>query len=326
MSVLVTGAAGFVGLNVVKRLAEKGARVVALARRPPDEAALIFLGPLSQSVTWVNVDVRDRAALVRLAQDTQVTAIVHAATITAPRPVEMADPAMIMDVNLGGTVNALEAARLAGARRFVFISSTGVYGAPDDPTQPIVETVPLTIANLYTICKQASELVCRRYTDLFGLSTAVGRLGTAFGPMERATASRSGMSVFYLLAHAAVRGEPVRVHGASRYRDFCYIDDVAEAFARLALADRLTWDVYNVAGDRAYSVREGLEILAGLAPGFDWSETDADQADVVTLPMSVRGALDMSRLRDDLGFSPQYSLAAGLPAYLAWLREGGLEI
>lgn len=319
-TILVTGAAGFVGLNVVRRLVEDGVQVVALARRAPDTAALRFLGPLSERVEWVNVDVRQRDALAQLAQARRVDALVHAATITAPRAVELADPASIVDVNLGGTLNALEAARLAGARRFVLISSTGVYGAPTDPLQPIHEDRPLVITSLYTICKQAGEALCRRYTELFGLSAVSGRLGNAYGPMERVTASRSGMSVIYALAHAALRSECVRVHGAERYRDFCYIPDVAEAFTRLALSERLRWDVYNVAGRQASSVRAALEALGTLVPGFTWIESDAETADVVTLPGSVRGTLDMTRLREDVGFTPRYDLTAGLQDYLVWLR------
>ncbi len=325
MTVLVTGAAGFVGLNLVRRFADAGHGVVALARRPPDEVALQFLDGVGDRVTWVNVDVRDRTGLIRISRENAVEVVVHAATITAPLPVEKADPAAIVDVNLGGTVNALEAARLAGARRFVFISSTAVYGAPADPTEPIVETRPLAISSLYTICKQAAEAMCRRYMELFGLSTVVGRLGTAYGPMERATLSRTGMSAAYVLAHAAVRGERVRVHAPERHRDFCYIDDVSEAFVRLALADHLAWDVYNVAGDRAYRVCEALDALASLVPGFEWVEADVETADVVTLPPSVRGNLDMSRLRDDCGFVPRFTLADGLAAYLAWLRAGWLD-
>ncbi|MCW5849479.1 MAG: NAD(P)-dependent oxidoreductase [Anaerolineae bacterium] len=321
MTSLITGAGGFVGINLVRRLASQGQRVVAVARRAPDEASLSFLGDLNAQVTWANVDVRDREGLARLATKHHADVIIHAATITAPRPVEMADPASLVDVNLGGTLNALEAARLAGARRFVFISSTGVYGAPEDPTQPIRETRPLAISSIYTICKQAGEALCRRYAELFGLSAVSGRLGTAYGPMERATHSRSTMSVLYALTHAAWRGERVRVHGADRRRDFCYIDDVADAFAHLALAERLSWDVYNVAGDRACTVREALDSLQALVPGFAWDKAEADEAEVVTLPASVRGTLDMSRLREDTGFTPRYSLAEGLRAYLIWLKS-----
>lgn len=326
MSVLVTGAAGFVGLNVVRHLAANGQRVIALARRAPDEAALRFLGPLSERVRWATVDVRDRSGLIDLAVSAHVQTIIHAATVTAPRHIEMGDPTMVLDINVGGTVNALEAARFAGAKRFVFISSTGVYGAPDDPAVPIREDHPLTITSLYTVAKQTGEALCRRYAALFDLSAVSGRLGNAYGPMERTTLSRSGMSVVHPLAHAAVRGEHVAVYGVDRRRDFCYIADVAEAFTRLALADMLNYDVYNVAGDRAATVREVCDALCLLAPEFSWSESTEQEADAVTLPISERGTLNLSRLRDDIGFVPSYSLLDGLTEYVNWLGDGWLEM
>lgn len=326
MSVLITGAAGFVGLNLVRHLAANGQSVIALARRAPDEAALRFLGPLNDHVRWVTVDVRDRARLVDVAAYARVEAIIHAATVTAPRHIEMGDPAMVLDTNIGGTINALEAARISGARRFVFISSTDVYGTPAEPALPIREDHSLTVNSLYTIAKQTGEALCQRYTGIFDMSAVSGRLGSAYGPMERTTLSRSGLSAAYHLSQAAVRGEHVAVYGADRSRDFCYITDVAEAFTRLALADTLHHDVYNVAGDGAVTVREVCDALCLLAPEFSWSESDARDADVAALPAAERGAVDLSRLRDDVGFVPRYSLLDGLTEYVAWLRAGGLAI
>ena len=326
MSILVTGAAGFVGLNLVRHLAANGQSVIALARRAPDEAALRFLGAWGERVRWATVDVRNRSAMIDLAANARVKVIIHAATVTAPRHIEMGDPTMVLDINIGGTVNALEAARICGARRFVFVSSTVIYGAAANPMPVTHESAPLAITSLYTIAKQTGEALCRRYTTLFDLSTVSGRLGSAYGPMERTTLSRSGMSVIYQLAHAAVRGEDIAVFGADRSRDFCYITDVAEAFARLALADTLRYDVYNVAGERAATVREVCDALCTLAPDFSWSECEQQVADVVAMPGSERNTLDLSRLRDDVGFVPRYSLLDGLTEYLAWLRSGWLSV
>jgi len=201
-----------------------------------------------------------------------------------------------------------------------------VYGTPADPSLAIRESAPLTITSLYTIAKQTGEALCRRYATLFDLSTVSGRLGNAYGPMERTTLSRSGMSVIYHLAHAAARGEHIALFGANRSLDFCYIADVAEAFARLTLADTLRHDVYNVAGERAATVGEVCDTLRTLAPNFGWSESEQRDADVVALPASERGTLDLSRLRDDVGFVPRYSLLDGLTEYLAWLRSGWLDL
>lgn len=323
MTVLVTGANGFVGVNIVRRLAQQKLKVIALARRPPDPAMHRFLADEAERIVWVQGDVRDRAGLITLARHYQVDRLVHGAAITPSPVIEQTQTAAIIEANLMGTVNALEAACEVKAERFVFISSTGLYGAPANPHRLLTEAEPLTTANLYTICKFASEQLCRRYTELHGLATVVGRLGSAYGPMERATQSRETMSFIYNLAHRALAGEHSRIFGANRLRDFCYIDDVATAFSHLLLAKQLNWPVYNIATDQTVTNRDALDMLSQLCPGFGWREVaHPEEADLSILPHQERAPLDLSRLRQDVGYTPQYDLARGLQAYLEWLRAG----
>lgn len=320
MTVLVTGAAGFVGLNIVRRLADRGAAVVALARRAPDPELRAFLAPVAERVRFAEGDVRDRAGMAELVRREGVRRIVHGAAVTSAEA-ERDDPAGFVDANLGGTLNMLEAARLAGAERVVLISSSAVYGAPADPSRPIREGDRLQIRGIYTICKQAGEELCRRYGELYGLSAVAGRLGTAYGPMERPTGSRSTMSQVYTLLHAALAGRPLRIYGAERLRDVCYIDDVAEAFAGLALADRLSHTLYNVSAGTAYPLSAIAAVVAALVPGPAWAAADTpESADLAVRPPGERGPMDLGRLREDLDFTPRYTLQQGLASYLEWLR------
>lgn len=319
MTVLVTGAAGFVGLNIVRRLAERGVPVLAMARQQPDDALRRFLQPVAGLVRFTSADVRDRGGLAELVARENVRRIVHGAAITSAEA-ERADPAGFMDVNLGGTLNVLEAARLAGVERVVLISSSGVYGAPADPKRLIREDDPLQIGGLYTVAKQAGEHLCRRYQELYGLSAVAGRLGTAYGPMERPTGSRQSMSQVHSLVHAALEGRPLAIYGADRLRDVCYIDDVAEAFCALTLAERVSHTLYNVSAGSAHSLRAIAAAVAELLPGLVWEPVATPEAaNLVVHPPSERGPMDLSRLRDDLGFTPRYGLREGLAAYLAWL-------
>jgi nucleoside-diphosphate-sugar epimerase len=245
--------------------------------------------------------------------------IVHGAAITSTE-LERSDPAGFVDINLGGTLNVLEAARLSEAERMVLISSSAVYGAPRNP-HLISEDEPLQIGSIYTICKQAGEALCRRYGELYGLSAVAGRLGTAYGPMERPSGSRATMSQVYVLVHAALEQRELRIFGADRLRDVCYIADVAEAFCRLALADTLQHTIYNVSAGTAHSLRQIAAALQTLVPGVRWAPAEtAAVADLVVLPSAERGPLDLGRLHADLGFSPHWSLEAGLAEYVQWLH------
>ena len=323
MRVLVTGATGFVGLHIVEQLALLGASVIAVDRGEPDGVAQGVIDTYRGAIEFVRGDVRDRNALQRLVDENAVRRIVHAAALTPSLEAERDDPLTMLDVNLNGTVNVLEAARHAGVERVVFVSSTGVYGSPEGRTLPIDEDQPLHISGIYSIAKQTSEHLCARYAELYGMSTAVGRLGTAYGPYERPTSTRSRMSQVYTLVHAALEGRTLTLAGSDLPRDVCYADDIGQAFARLALADNLRWPVYNVASGEAPTLREIAVALRTLVPTFRWHETDdPTQADLVVLPPSARGPLDMSRLQADLDFVPLHPLSEGLQSYIARLNDG----
>ena len=321
--VLVTGALGFVGLNIVRVLATRGWRVEALTRRDPDADTVAFLADAGAEVHWHHGDVSDRSGMVELIGRLRPERVLHAAAVTATPEQERADPARVFDVNAGGTLNLLEAARHGGVARFVFVSSSGIYGAAP-PTPLRSEDGPLTISGLYAVGKQASEQLCRRYAELFDMSVAVGRLGTAFGPMERATGSRTGMSSIQRAALSALAGETISVHGADVARDFCYVIDVAEAFVALLEADTLRHRIYNVAGSEAATLRRALAAIAAAVPSFRWHEAAGPEgADLALLPGKARAGLDTSRLRNDTDWTPRHDLDGGVHAYLSWLQRHG---
>ena len=322
--VLVTGANGFVGVNIVHALARKGANVLALARAEPDPETHRFLSGVAKLVTWTQGDVRDREGLRDLVAEHGVERIVHSAAITPTPEVERDKTAAVIDVNLMGTVNVLEAARVANANRVVLVSSSGLFGSPANPRRVLNEDETAEADTLYTVCKEASEKVCRLYARLHKLSVVSGRLGTAYGPMERASRSRKNMSLIYQLAHHALAGDVVRVSGSGRVRDFIHIGDAAKAFARLTLAPSLRWDRYNVAGEQVVTLRDVLQALKQLRPVFSWREVDdGEEADVAIAPGRERAPLSQERLRRDVAFEPRYDLNGGLRSYLDWLEAGG---
>jgi UDP-glucuronate 4-epimerase len=320
--VLVTGAGGFVGINLVRGLAERGWHVFALARRQPDDVARRFLASVASRVDWRLGDVTDRSGMASLAEDAD--AIVHAAAVTATPDREAELAARVFDVNAGGTLSLLEAARTGACHRFVLVSSGGLYG-PAAPTPALDESTPLRSENMYGVAKAAAERLTLRYADLHDLSVAIGRLGTTYGPLERASGSRSGLSAVQqavLAFDAADDDRPVRVAGAEIARDFLHVDDAVDAFARLLDPPdgELPHRVYNVGAPVAAPLRVALDALAART-GRAWQPVDAagDVPDLVQTPANARAAMDMTRIEADTGWAFRYDLAAGTLA--TWDRR-----
>jgi nucleoside-diphosphate-sugar epimerase len=324
MHVLVTGAVGFVGINVVRCLAEEGDRVIALYRSPPDQAAMEFLAGLDERVTLVAGDVEDAEKLTALVRDHQVDGVVHAAAVTPLLETERAMPARIMQINLMGTVHVLDAARANGVSRVVYVSSDALYGPIADATQPVTEETLPHADNLYGIAKIASEAVCRRYETLYDMEIAAGRVCATYGPMERETRSRKGMSSIFQVAHAILEGRTLSVRGLSVVRTWTHVEDIARALIAILRAPRLTYSAYNVSYGQVYSLQQVLDAFQKLEPGLRYRVVGEDEtADIAYDESRQRGPLDITRLRDDVGYTPRHDLDSGIRAYMRWLRAQG---
>ena len=208
MSILVTGGTGFVGIHVVAQLAELGEPVVALsAEGEMDESSRDFLGPARERVACVKGDVLDMDTLRRAIERHDVERIIHGAAITAIGDLEPDAARQAAVVNVGGTATVLEAARLAGVKRFVHLSSASVYGATD-PDIPLEEDATLAPRGIYGITKRAGEDVVRRYFEIFGMEGAVLR---PLRPLRSAGTPQS-------LAYRHVAGVPLVPGGVERRR------------------------------------------------------------------------------------------------------------
>jgi nucleoside-diphosphate-sugar epimerase len=324
MKTLVTGAIGFVGINVVRSLAERGNPVVALYRTPPDQDALDFLQPVRDQVTLVAADVENQEQISAIVRAHKPEGIIHAAAMT-PRPdTERALPARIMNINFMGTIRVLEAAREDAVGRFIFVSSNGLYGGIEDPTLPVTEDTPARGEGLYAIAKIASEAVCKRYKAMYGMHIASGRVCSTYGPMERPTRSRVGMSAICTIASALVEGRVVRVRAGSEHiaRSWTHVADIAEALVALMEAPQRSYDAYNVSYGVSYTVQQILDAFQQIDPGLRYEIVGPDeQADVAYGRDAQRGPMDITRLRKDTGFQPRFDLAAGIADYMEWIHS-----
>ncbi len=320
MRVLVTGALGFVGLNCVYHLASQKINVVALSRREPDPESLAFLKGL-KTIKWIIGDVTDQNLLINQFKSEQITHVLHAAAMTASFSEEQNAAAKMFQVNAVGTLNILEASLAVKVKRVIFISSSGLYGP--SPALPLKhESDPLSISGLYAICKQTSEHLCQRYTELYGLSTAVGRLGTTYGPMERSSHSRQNMSAIHQLAMLSLSKNHIKVHGSEIARDFCHSFDIASAFTALLLKEKLSYPIYNVAGLQGYPLSDAISAVSELNPDFSWEAVNnPEDADLTQTQLNARAGMSVQRLQEDTTWQTGYDLKNGMKAYLKWLMK-----
>jgi UDP-glucose 4-epimerase len=287
LKVLLTGASGFVGVNLAHALRARKHEVV--------EFSLETGG-----------DVTDTPALERLMREHRIEAIWHGAAITAGAEREKREAARILEVNTLATIRALEAAARAGVRRFIYPSSSAVYGETAFLGEGTVrEDEPLRPLNLYGISKVAAEGAVLRLGPALDVEVCAGRINAVFGPWERDTGLRDTLSPHLQMAAMAHEGrEAVLAEGADR--DWIYAPDVAQAFVRMIEAPSLPPMAMNITQGRLWPLAIMAEALADRFAGFRWryGETNLGYGGPIDRP---RRALSSKLLLEKLGWSPAYS-------------------
>lgn len=319
MSVMVTGGIGFVGIHVTAQLVQSGESVVALsAEGGLDDVARDFLGPAREQVTCVKGDVLDPDTL-RTAMDRHgVDRVIHGAAVTAIGDLEPEGVRQAALVNVGGTATVLEAARLAGVKRFVHLSSASVYGATD-PRFLLDEEAPLRPNGIYGITKHAGEEIVRRYFELFGMDGAVLRLSAPYGPLERPNPLRTVMSPLFHWCRAALNGDEVEL-ADDLERDLTYVSDTARCVVLAFRSPKLNHRVYNASCGENLRFSDILAVLTRVRPGFRFRLREGGALSPFFRD-SLRGPLSMTRAEEDLGFVSQYDIERGLSCYLEWLER-----
>lgn len=324
-AVLITGGAGFVGLNLAEALLARGEHVLVFGREAelPAPAAARF-ARLPGRLDVVQGDVRDAAALRGLFATWRIGAVFPFAAITAGPEREATDPGLVLDVNLKAVLATLEAARDAGTvRRVVLPSSAAVYGESafrhallDEDTTP---PVPI---GLYGVTKYAVERAGLRLAGLWGLDAVAARIGATFGPWERDTGLRDTLSLHLGLAEAARRGEAAVIPAAPLPSyDWVYVRDLAAGLVALLDAKEPPHRVVNLASGIDWAPHYGgcLDQLAQRFRGFRWRHAAAGEAPSIrwneTRP---RGVMAIARA-GDFGWRPRFTPNAAYDDYASWL-------
>jgi nucleoside-diphosphate-sugar epimerase len=324
MTTLVTGGNGWVPSHIVRRLARRGETVVSFDLMEPDGYLHDFLSDARDRVRFVQGDVTDRAQLGAAAADYGVTSIIHASAITPRVDREWREPDRIIDVNLGGTINALEVARaLPSFRRVVYISSGAVWG--DHPgTATLDETSPSHATSLYGITKHTSERICRRYAQLFGLDVVSMRPANVYGPMERVTPGYVGATEPREMLRLHFAGEPILVNSLEGpYLDWTFVEDIAEGIELAWAAETLPHDVYSITGGRLYSIGDLLREFKRNIPELEYRVAPEDQANYLVSGEPPGPTPSNARIAADFGWTPPTSFEEGMRIYLDWIRAYG---
>jgi UDP-glucuronate 4-epimerase len=314
MSVLVTGAAGFIGSHLTDRLLENGVEVVGVDNYdnfydPAVKERNLERARDFRAFTEIRGDLRDATLIQKL--PAHIDTVVHLAARAGVRP-SIADPGLYLDVNLQATLNVLELMRSRGLKRLLFGSSSSVYG--DSTRVPFCETDcadrPISP---YAATKRAGELLVHAYHHLHGVGSICLRFFTVYGPRQRPDLA---IHKFAALLHA---GEPIPMFGdGSSERDYTYVGDILDGIeGALRYLDRHTgcYEIVNLGSARTISLRRMIEVLAG--------ELDVE-ARVRQLPDrsgDVRTTFaDLSRAKRLLGYTPAVSFDQGMRRFAEWFQ------
>jgi len=319
--ILVTGAAGFIGMHVAKALLDAGAQVTGVDNFDPYYDVRLKearLGTLSGKMdfAFTRLDLADGSATARLFGDGNFDSIVHLAAQPGVR-YSLINPAAYVRNNVVAFGHILEGCRHAHVSHLVYASSSSVYGA--NQTLPFSEDQPIDHpVSLYAATKKANELMAYTYSHLYRLPATGLRFFTGYGPWGRPDQAPM------LFAKAILAGEPIAVfnHGDMR-RDFTYIDDIVEAVLRLLARDPresggadVPYAVYNIGHHEAVPLEHFIALLERLLGRPALREYRPLQpGDVISTYASI------DRLRSATGFTPSISLDVGLARFVDWYRN-----
>ena len=319
MAVLITGGAGFVGLNVAGALADRGDAVVLFGPTPPPVAPLAWLRAKRGSVEVVLGDVTRPEDLDAVIERHRIERVIHGAAVTADISREKRAARDIFTVNVLGTIEMLEAALRHKLRRVVQLGTGSIFGAAGRASPTLDEqTSPAVPETMYGISKYAAERTGLRYRSTRNLNLSVVRLGTVFGPWEYDTGARDTLSVPLQLLEVVDSGGTAVVNSAAG-GDWVYATDVARGLVAMLDLPASPEPVYHLSAGLRWSVEDWCERLQGRFPAFRYRITEhAEECTVGRNNAAPRSPMRIERICRDTGYVPQYPPEQAFEDYLAW--------
>ena len=312
--ILVTGGLGSIGTHTARALLDLGESVVLTAHGSTQLPEFLADEPGGRVVVEP-LDTTDEAGFLDLGKRHEITGIVHLAVARYDLP----DPIEYLRDSTVSLLNALEAATVWGVRRFSVASTIGVYAGLDEVSYREEALLPEVAPHHLPVFKKAAESFAALAGASAGFETVSLRIGTVWGPLG---VPDNPFTPLPRLLSAAVRGEdpdltPPRPRAyAEDATDLCYVKDCGRAIALLMVAERLNHRSYNVSSGRLVRYSEVVAAINAAVPGANIALPDGRNPD-----RPPDNYLDITRLREDTGFRPEYDVGRAVPDYVAWLRS-----
>ncbi|MBV1830136.1 NAD-dependent epimerase/dehydratase family protein [Komagataeibacter sp. AV436] len=327
-AVVVTGDTGFVGLNVVEALLGRGRCVIGISDRALP-ASLTRHFPMSDGrYIHHQGDITDPAFVRACFGGRDIAAVIHLAAVTSGAAQECQRAAATVAVNLGGTVNAINAAAEAGVRNFLFASSVAVYGNDFPDGTWLKESTPRAPASLYAISKYSGEQIAARLAAQWGMTLKIGRLGRVFGPYEHETGVRDTLSQIFVATRAARTGQPVHF-ARPCIKNWQYARDAAAALIALSDIAQPVRQTYNMGAPTAWSLLDWCRLLRTAYPDFRFA-VGPQPAPPGALSIDLWGDHDGGLLsgalfRQDVMDAPCCDMQAAFRDYMQFLHTSDTE-
>lgn len=318
MNFLVTGGAGFIGSHVCERLLGMGHSVWTFDDLNPfydpaiKQRALATLQSLGKPFTFVHGDLTDRAALDGLFGSVKFDQVIHLAARAGVRP-SLQEPALYQRVNVEGTVNLLEAARLSGVKKVTIASSSSVYGV--NAKVPFSEEDPIFSAiSPYAASKLACEALGHVYHHVYGMDIAMLRFFTVYGPRQRPDLA------IHKFAHLISHGKPIPVFGdGSTARDYTYVSDTVEGILACTQQE-FGFDVFNLGESQTVKLSYLIELLENALGKKAVLDRQPPQPGDVPITFA-----NIAKARAKLGYNPTVKIEEGIPKFVEWFRAQGKQ-
>jgi len=312
MKVLVTGGAGFIGSHLVEKLLTAGHEVAILDDFNDFYDPQIKRGNIaavSDRICVHQVDLRDARAVNQVFHHGNFETVIHLAARAGVRP-SINQPQLYYDTNVSGTLHLLEAARAVGIARFIFASSSSVYGLAT--TVPFSEALHLTqTVSPYAATKIAGEFLCSTYSHLYRMRIVALRFFTVYGPRQRPDLA------IHQFTRRIWNGEPIRQFGdGTTRRDYTYIDDIIQGVMASLGYEGPLFDIFNLGESETIQLQDLIAAIEEALGRKATIEQLPEQPGDVPLTCA-----DIAKARRLLGYQPTTSLRIGLPRFLDWFHQ-----